>query len=384
MNAGLPPSAVLLREASAATGLDDFGEPTFMVGMERLLASIGSESDLTEGGRAALHAALVKRLTNRLEIEDWYRRHPEIEQEMIRDPVFIVGLPRTGTTAVGHMLALDPQTRSLRTWEAAEPCPPPELASAYTDPRIAENEARELAFEAVAPGVRDALPRDRNAPTECFSLMELSFTAASECGFLRCHDFMEWVLADERDELFAAYRYHRRVLKLLQWRHPARRWVLRSPIHAYAMEPLLAAYPDARFIMTHRDPAKVIPSVCSLAAEVRKVFLAERCLPEMGAEWTRNTAVGLQRLMRFRERIGEDRFVDVPHGRQMADPVGTMADIYAALGWNFGEDLIRRVTDWRLAHPKGSHNPQPADFGIDPPVIDELFADYRKQFAVHL
>lgn len=370
----------LMDEARAQTGLSDFGEPSFRTGLERLLASVAQDSILSAIGKSAFPAALVQRLVKRLEIEDWYHRHPEIDQEVIRDPVFIVGLPRTGSTALGHMMALDPATRSLRAWEAARPCPPPEAATARTDPRIAENEARERAFEELAPGVREALPRDASAPTECFTLLELSFASAAENGFVICHDFCDWVTTEDRDELYAAYRYHRRVLKLLQWRHPAQRWVLRAPIHGFAMEPLLAAYPDARFIMTHRDPAGVALSCASLIAEVRKLFLEDRHAGELGPELTRHFAIGQQRLMDFRERIGEERFHDVAHKEQIRDPIGTVRRVYAALGWSFDNAAERRIVLWRSAHPKGIHQPNAGDFGIDPALVDELFMTYRHRF----
>jgi hypothetical protein len=377
-------SDALLAEASAATGLSDFGDPAFRNGLERLLASAMSESRFSAGGEAGYRAGLVKRLVNRLQIEDWYNRHPEIEEEVIRDPVFNVGLPRTGSTALSHMLALDPDTRTLRAWEAARACPPPELATALTDPRIAENEARERAFDAAAPGVQEALPRNPSAPSECFTLLELSFASAAENAYARCTAFDRWVLTEDLDELYAAYRYHRRVLKLLQWRHPARRWVLRAPIHSYAMGPLLAAYPDARFIMTHREPAQVMPSICSLVAEVRKLFLQDRHVEELGSEWTRMLAMGQQRLMDMRARIGESRFIDVSHREQMADPIGTVQRLYAALGWPDDGSMARRIAVWREAHPKGVHRPRAQDFGIDPALVDELFSDYRRQFSAFL
>lgn len=380
----VPTADALLAEASAATGLTDFGDPSFRTGLDRLLASVAQDSIFSESGAAAFRGALVQRLVTRLEVEDWYRRHPEIDAEGIADPVFIVGLPRTGSTALGHMMALDPDTRTLRSWEAAKPCPPPEIGAALTDPRIARNAAREQAFEAVAPGVREALPRNPSAPTECFTLLELSFGSAAEEGFLLCRDFNQWVTTENREELFAAYRYHRRVLKLLQWRHPARRWVLRAPIHAFAMEPLLAAYPDARFLMTHRDPAKVLPSSCSLIAEVRKLFLQERGAAAMGPEATRSWAMALERLVAFRDRIGEARFHDIAHGAQIRDPVGTVRDVYAALGWAFDDAAAQRIAAWREAYPKGSHHPDAGDFGIDPALVEACFARYRERFGALL
>lgn len=381
----LPTSEALMAQATEATGLSDFGDPTFRTGLDRLLESVGRESQLSERGKVGFPAAIVKRLVNRLEIEDWYRRHPEIEDEVIRDPVFIVGLPRTGSTALGHMLSLDPETRSLRAWEAVKPCPPAKLEDALTDPRIAENKAREEAFDAIAPGVREALPRNNpNAPSECFTLLEMAFGSAAEVGFLHCPTFQDWVTEEGQEQVHAAYRYHRRVLKLMQWRHPAPRWQLRTPIHALGIEALHAVYPEARFIMSHRDPAKVVPSNCSLVGEVRKLFLEDRHIATMGPDWTNKLSLGIDRLMRFRDRIGEDRFFDVAHKDQIADPIGTVRSVYEALGWAFDDTTADRITAWRAAHPKGNHKPEGADYGIDPAQVDRQFADYRRRFAAYI
>jgi hypothetical protein len=377
-------SADLLDTARAATGLSDFGELPFREGLDRLVDAINRESALSAFGEAAVPAMLVGRLINRLQIEDWYHRHPEIEDEVIRDPVFIVGLPRTGSTALGHMLALDPDTRSLRSWEAAQPCPPPRAAEALTDPRIAENAAREAAFEEMAPGVREALPRNSSAPTECFAVLDLSMACLAQDGFLHVPSFIEWLRDDAPDELAGSYLYHRRVLKLLQWRHPARRWQLRTPVHAYAMDALLAAYPDARFIMTHRDPAKAVPSVCLLMHHVRSVFLADPLPRLMGPAMVEGWSLAMERLLDFRDRIGQARFHDVAHRDQLADPVGTVAAVYAALGWPFGEAAAQRIADWREDNPKGSHRPDPDFFGIDQDRLRDRFSAYTDRFAALL
>ena len=373
----------LMAEASATTGLSDFGDPAFRTGLDRLLQSVARESHLSESGALAFRAALIKRLCNRLEIEGWYRRYPQIEEEVIHDPVFIVGLPRTGSTALGHMLALDPETRSLRGWEAVKPCPPPDIATALTDPRITEQEARERAFETVAPGVREALPRNPAAPTECFALLELSFVSPAENGFVRCHDFHHWVMEEAQAEVKAGYRYHRRVLKLLQWRHPARRWALRSPTHSFAIDALAEAYPAARFIMTHRDPMKVLPSNCFLVSEVRKLFLAERHVDELALEWARNWAVGQQRLLDFRAKAGDARFFDIAHGEQIADPIGTVRDVYALLGWTFDDAAAQRIATWRAAYPKAPPRSDSKIFPFDAALVADLFAPYCARFSAY-
>lgn len=374
-------SADLMEAARAATGLSDFGDLPFREGLDRLVDAINRESTLSAFGQAAVPAMLVGRLANRLQIEDWYRRHPEIEGEVINDPVFIVGMPRTGSTALGHMLALDPSTRNLRAWESAQPCPPPRAEDAQTDPRIAENAAREAAFEEMAPGVREALPRNPSAPSECLPLLDLSFACAGQDGYLHVPSYIDWLHHRAQDELAAAYLFHRRVIKLLQWRDPAQRWSLRCPVHSYAMDALLAAYPEARFVMTHRAPDKVIPSVSLLMHHVRSLFLADPLPKFMGPALVQNWSLAMRRLLDFRERIGEDRFHDVAHSDQLADPIATVAGVYRALGWPFGDDTARRIAEWREDNPKGSHKPDPAFFGIDQDQLREQFGFYTVRFA---
>jgi len=374
-------SAALMEAAQAATGLADFGELPFREGLDRLVDAIKRESVLSPFGQAAVPAMLVGRLVHRLQIEDWYRRHPEIEDEVIRDPVFGVGLPRTGSTALGHMLALDPATRSLRAWEAAQPCPPPIAAEALTDPRIAESAAREDAFDEMAPGVREALPRNPSAPTECFELLDLSMTCMAQDGFVHVPSYMAWIKdGDARDAVAASYLYHRRVLKLLQWRHPAQRWSLRSPIHAYEMDALLAAYPDARFLMTHRSPEKAIPSVCLLMNHVRSLFLADPMPEFLGPAMIDGWSLAIERLLDFRDRVGEERFHDVSHADQIADPIGVVKGVYEALGWEFSPETAQRIAAWRELNPKGAHKPEAARFGIDMDRVREKFRFYTDHF----
>lgn len=380
MNGAPLNSADLIAAARAATGLSDFGALPFREGLDRLVNAINRESKLSEFGQAAVPAMLVGRLVNRLQVEDWYCRHPEIEDEVIREPVFIVGMPRTGSTALGHMLALDPETRSLRSWEAAQPCPPPRAEEALTDPRIAENAAREAAFEEMAPGVREALPRNASAPTECLTLLDLSMTCAAQDGYLHVPSYIDWVHHHAQDEVAASYLFHRRVLKLLQWRHPAKRWTLRSPIHSFSMDALLAAYPDAQFVMTHRSPGKVIPSVCLLMHHVRSVFLADPLPALMGPAMVKNWSLAMRRLLEFRERIGEDRFHDVAHADQLADSIAILKGVYDYLGWPFDEDSAKRIYEWREDNPKGKHKPDPALFAIDSDHLGEEFLFYTTRF----
>jgi hypothetical protein len=374
--------AELMAAARAATGLDDFGDDSFRTGLERLVDSINKESSLSALGRVAVPGMLVRHLTNRLQIEDWYRRHPQIAEQRIGAPVFILGLPRTGTTALGHMLALDKDSRVLRTWEAAEPCPPPELATARTDPRIARSAAATKATLARFPGLSEAIPLDdANAPTECLILFDISLASIGADGFLHVPEYMNWLMTEGLAEMDAAYRYHERILKLLQWRHPARRWVLRGPTHSIAIEALNRVYPEARFVWTHRAPARVLPSVAQLMHGLRNAFLADSVPRLMGPLLVDKWATAMRRMLAFRDRVGEARFIDIAHGAQIADPKSAIRTVYDRLDWRMPADMPAKIEAWRAANPKGNHKAEAAFFAIDADVVEARFAPYTARFS---
>jgi hypothetical protein len=371
----------LMEAARTATGLSDFGDDRFREGLERFVTAINNESALSDFGRPAMRGMIIGLLSNRLRIEDWYRRFPEIDAQRVVDPVFITGIPRSGSTALSHMLALDPETRTVRGWEAKDPCPPPELASATTDPRIARYAAESLALEQVVPGLRDAMPRDPAAPEECVFLLELNFACPAIEVYVQIPSYMDWLMTDGLSALEASYAYHQRVLKLLQWKHPARRWNFRAPAHSIGIEALNKVYPQARFIWTHRAPEKAIPSVALLMHNVRKAFLQNPPPQQTGAIVVDRWAEGVRRLMAFRAREGDSRFVDIAHRDEITDPVGVIRNIYARLGWRFDDIMADKVTAWRAANPKGQHTADPAVFGIDTTHVNAAYAPYIKRFG---
>ncbi len=197
----------LINTARSRTGLDDFGEDSFREGLERLVHSINAETRLNDLGKAGLPEMLMASLVNRLEVEHWYHIHPEIDEEQIVAPLFGVGLPRTGTTALIYMLARDPSTRTLRNWEAAKPCPPPEKATELTDPRVAAFEANLEANLERTPEMRKLLPQEASGPIECFPLMFMSFKFHAFEAMMHVPSYIEWVNSSACD-MEPAYRYH--------------------------------------------------------------------------------------------------------------------------------------------------------------------------------
>ena len=373
----------LLDQARERSGLSDFGEEDFLEPLSRLVDSINRECELSPIGEQAVPEMLLTQLVNRLEIESWYARHPEIDDEQIVAPVFTASLPRTGTTALGFIMAQDPRTRVLRNWEAYHPCPPPESATEHNDPRIAVAQRESDGLEAMVPELVNMLPRSVTGPEECYIIKSYAFSAYGYDAIINVPSYVEW-LVHSKDVLLCGYRYHRRVLKLLQWHCPPRRWSLRTPEHLFSMDAIDEVYPDARFIMTHRDPAKALASVSSLLYEIRRAHVLNPQPEAHGKRQQEYWALGLERALAFRDRVGEARFFDISHKRQVIDPAEQIGPLYEKLGWEYDDDLTTRIKQWQEGTPRRPHPVSPAFFGLDPQDIAQRYRFYSERFAAFL
>ncbi|EFG78952.1 hypothetical protein HMPREF0591_1141 [Mycobacterium parascrofulaceum ATCC BAA-614] len=362
--------------ARAATGLDDFGSPYYREGLERIVDALNTLADLNDIGRVIQHATISNALIQRLKIEDTYGRHPEIEDEVVHGPVFVIGLPRTGTTALSQLVAADPQFRSLRMWESQAPTPPPEAATQHTDPRIAQAEAGLKMLDDMFPLMKTLYNSEPTAPTECQDLMGMSFRTFHFDGAVRAPEYLAWLMdCDMR----GTYTFHRRVLQLLQWHCPPTLWHLKTPVHMFALDALVEAYPDAKFLWSHRDPAKVMGSVCSLIQYLRSWSSDRNDANELGAEQVDSWVEAVRRAMDFRSRVGDDRFADVSFTDLQTDPVHTLRTGYEALGLSFTDATMASVERWAEGHrpgSRGAHDYELADYGLTPEGVRERFADY--------
>jgi hypothetical protein len=367
-------------DARASTGLSDFGDGSHREGLERLTASMNTEADLTDEGEAMLRIRLAGALASRLRVEDTYRAHPEIDDQQIEGPVFVIGLPRTGTTALSQLVAADPQFRSLRLWESSDPCPPPESATERTDPRIAQTETGLQMMNEMFPLMASMHHEEATGPTECQDLLGMSFRTVHFDGFARVPSYLAWVT---RCDMGATYRYHRRVLRLLQWHCPPRLWHLKTPVHMFALDSLLAAYPDAKFLWSHRDPAKVLGSVCNLIHYTRSWASDRDDSLELGAEQLGRWSEAITRAMDFRSRVGADRFADLAWADLQVDPVGALASAYEQIGLGFSERSREAVTRWAGDHQPGSHGQHSYDlaqFGLEVDQVHQSFARYMDTY----
>jgi hypothetical protein len=362
--------------ARVATGLDDFGSPYYREGLERTVDALNNEADLNEMGGIIQHATISNALIQRLRIVDTYKQHPEIDDEVIGGPVFVIGLPRTGTTALSQLVANDPQFRSLRMWESQACTPPPEATTQRDDPRIAQAAEGIAMMDSMFPRMRTMMNSQPQAATECQDLMGMSFRTFHFDGVVRVPGYLAWLMQCDMGE---TYTFHRQVLKLLQWHCPPTLWHLKTPVHMFSLDALVAAYPNAKFLWSHRDPAKVLASVCSLIQYVRSWSSDRDDAHELGAEQLRCWAEGVRRAMDFRKRLGDNRFVDVSFADLNADPIGTLENGYSRLDLAFTDEARRRVQEWADGHRPGSrgeHAYDLADYGLTREQVHESFADY--------
>jgi hypothetical protein len=363
-----PTSETLLDEAVALTGLSDFGTGDFQEGLSVLLESLADDAGLLPSSDEEVMGVIRRRLANRLRIETWYKDHPEVDDLPVYGPIDVIGLPRTGTTALGSMLSLDSQFRSLRMWEQRNPCPPPTFEGEADDPRrvayAQENDA--LPAEAKAMHLYEL-----DATVEDSDLLGMGFHGQQYT--LPVYGYHAWWREADSTDAFA---FHRRTVKLLQSQRPPYLWLFKAPHHKFHLEALVAAYPDARFIMTHRDPAKSVPSYASFVSSLFPVADGFD-LVRLGHEVSEHLRIGMEHAIEARGRLGEDRFLDVYHADLIADPLGTVRRIYDFLGLALDPSSELLMKEWQANNRSGAHGTHSyhlPDFGLS---ADQVRSDYR-------
>jgi hypothetical protein len=357
----------LMTKATAETGLENFGDDSFLEGLERLVRALVAEARLNAVGESVIYPRLVSHLRSRLEVEDWYRRHPEIEEVEVIEPLFGLSLPRTGSTVLSFLLAQDPDVRYLRQWESSQPCPPPSRTLG-ADPRITVG-AQQI-------GSKAHVPTDVNGPMECLDLMALDFKTQIYLAFAHVPSYASW-LTDA--DLTSTYVYERRVLKLLSWGEPARPWRLKSPAHMLWINDLDAAFPDARFVMTHRDPTDVLLSVCDVYADIAGNFTDHLDRRYIGSLNLEQWATGVARLIQFRDEAGRGRFYDIDFRAMQSDPIGEVRGLYRWLGTTPSDEFEVRMRSWwgaNAAEREEAAHSDPQVYGLDLDRVRRRFANY--------
>ena len=357
-----------------ATGLSDFGESTWREGAERLGEALTSEANLTELGAAIAGGDYAAYLTSRLRLTEAHRLDPTLAVADVVPPIVILGQPRTGTTILFDLLAQDPEHRVPLTWEVDEPFPAPETATYETDERIAASQARSDASELLIPGFLSMHAMGARLGQECVRITGGDFRSMIFPTQWRVPSYHDW-LHHEAD-LSSTYRYHRRFLQHLQSRHAKPRWLLKSPAHLWSLAELMAEYPGALVVQTHRDPVRIISSLGSLVTLLRSMSADEAPISEAAQEFADVIIDGLDRGLAARRdgTIRPDRIVDVHFADFRSDPMATVGVIYDRLGIPLSAQAESRMRTFLAANPRekhGDHRYRFADTGLD---VDEIRA----------
>ena len=372
-----PSADTLLSQAVEQAGADDFGPGDFRTGLDVLLDSLERDGDLDPAADVRVIGDLRRRLVNRLEVEAWYATHPDVADVRLQGLIDIHGLPRTGTTALADMLSLDPQFRCLRGWEQMRPVPPPRPENEQADDRRLEF----IAARRLDPAEHRAMHLlEIDATMEDTELLGMAFHGQQMT--LPVPSYRRWW---RHADLTETYRYHRRVVQLLGSRRPPDLWLFKAPHHKFHLEALARAYPDIRFVMTHRDPAKVVPSYTSLVSTIFPRPAGHRDLRALGREVSEHLREGLERAIAARARIGADRFLDVHHVDLVDDPQATVRRVYDWLGYELTPETHRAILDWQQANRVGAHGTHSytaEQFGLSEEQIRSDYDFYIRHFDV--
>ncbi len=376
-------AASLIATATRNTGLSDFGEDHWRDPLEALCRDIDGPAELTLMGRLMTRSDLLGWLENRLQITELLKQHPEILDEKIERPVFIVGLPRSGTSILFEVLSQDPACGVPETWEALFPCPPPTAEGYDSDPRIARAHELVTQWNRVVPEFATMHEMGGRIPAECGLIMANSFISDHIASLHQAPEYGGlYATADMRP----AYRDHETILKILQWKNPRGHWLLKAPAHQNHLDILLETYPDARIIQTHRDPIKCMASTTSLMG----------CLYYMRSDLPFDsdafedimkgpaTAARLDRVMAQRKdgTIPEARICDSRFQELMDDPLACVEGIYAHFDWKLSEEARTRMQQYLAAKPKDKFGAHQYRVGEEELEERKLFRNYQETHGV--
>ena len=368
----------LIETAKRRCGFDDFGGGDFFEAISRLLESCHRESRLNLIGKIALRSDLLRTLCSRLLMEEDRQIYPGIARQEIREPLFIVGLPRSGTTVLHTLLAADPEHRVPLTWEVMTPSPP---TGDHEQQRIQRATQSCNYLDWLAPTFRHVHAVGAELPQECVGLMTPSFMSDQFDTMYYVPSYRAWFF---RQDLLPAYEYHRRFLQHLQFRRSARRWVLKAPTHMSALPTLLSVYPDALFVQTHRQPLEAMASVSSLITILRRVFSDAVDPLVVCRDAVQYWSQTLDTFLQERDRLPRKRICDLDFLEIRRDPIAAVRRIYKHFGWLLSpetEQRMRVVLARQSREQYGNHRYDLSQFGFDPAEGARAFAAYCEQFG---
>jgi hypothetical protein len=376
-------AATIIAQAEDRVGAADT-DRSVRANLERLLDSLDRHGSLTPEGTELTGRHLTNDTVNRLEGLKWIREYPEIADDPITAPIFLMGLPRSGTTYLQYLFDRDPRFRLIRTWESLTPAPPPGFDPDSARRRRAEWAQRRRREYPSFKGFEALHLYDEGGSDECHAFLQQSFGAAGLQNIFRVPDYFDYIM-DELD-LVETYRIHKRQLQLLQWRSPPRPWALKYPNHVIAMNEILEVYPDARLVMTHRDPIQTLASISKMTFNLRGVRGGKSVDPwQVGSEMLHFVQRHIDRILEFDRTDRGARVVHVDYYALADDPVTAMCKIHAGLGIDSPAEVVDAVSRWRQANPKnarGRNDYTLEQWGLDVRVVTERFGEYMSRFDI--
>src|SRR6476660_2276385 len=369
----------LIETAKRRSSLDDFGEGDFSEPLSRLLESCQDEARLNLIGKIALKTDVLETLCVRLQMERDRQLYPDITRQEIRDPLFIVGLPRSGTSVLHRLLAADPAHRSPLMWEVRSPSPP-----TRKDERRRIQRATQSCnfFNWLVPTFRYVHAVGAEVPQECVSMMTSTFLSDQFDAMYYVPSYRAWFF---RQNLQPAYEYHRRFLQHLQFRRTAGRWILKAPTHMFAMPALLSVYPDALFVQTHRTPVDSMASVSSLVTILRSAFSDAVDSFTVSREAIHYWSETMKKFLRERDRLANNRICDIQYDEIRREPIRAVRRIYEYFGWSLSHEAERRMCILVASQAKrksANHRYDLSQFGSSAGEVLSVFETYCQRFGL--
>jgi hypothetical protein len=369
----------LMETAKRRSGLNSFGEGDFSEALSRLLRSCQDEARLNLVGKIALKTDVLETLCARLQMERDRQLYPDITRQEIREPLFIVGLPRSGTSVLHRLLGADPEHRSPLMWEVRSPSPP-----TRDDEKRRIQRATQSCnfFNWLVPTFRFVHAVDAEIPQECVSLMTPTFLSDQFDAMYYVPSYRSWFF---RQDLRLAYEYHRRFLQHLQFRRAARRWILKAPTHMFAIPALHSVYPDALFVQTHRTPVDSMASVSSLVTILRSAFSDAVDPSVVCREAIDYWSETMDKFLSERDRLANNHICDIHYDEIRREPIRAVRRIYEFFGWSLSqkaEQNMRFLIASQAKRQSANHRYDLSQFGASADEVLRVFAPYCKRFGL--
>ncbi|OBH34451.1 sulfotransferase [Mycobacterium intracellulare] len=374
--------------AAQRTGLTEIDSDSWRDGLAIMLDELNSSPAFTPYGRERVLTDATDALGRRMQVHAYIQEHPEVLDAPVERPLIVLGMPRTGTTVISYLLDQDPARRSLLHWQCVHPIPPAPTNALRTDPRcLALLEEQRKILDMVTQA-KVALPHweDADGPTEDMFIHNQDFKGLSWDSFLSTSRYAEWLFHEA--DMTSTYEYQRRYLQVLQSTAPGN-WSLKMPSHSVHIEALLTVFPDARLIWAHRDPYKATGSLCNLWKLPKGMVLHPDAidLNAMGRNAMAQMRYHVERPLRARDRIGDERFFHMYYHEMMRDPMDVMRRLYEWADEPLTAETEARMRNWLTEHPQDRFalNAYTLDqYGLTVEALEPIFAEYLDTFDIEL